>query len=100
MAEVDIDPFSYHNKINSHPDATGETIPLSRGGAGGSSWEEEHEQEHHSEGKLKKEGSPIFTSTIFTRSYLSIMNKPRKIPITTTSNAKAIDFTSNASTSP
>ena len=48
MADVDINPFGDHNKTDSHPDDTGETIPLSPGGAigaAGSSWEPEPEQE-------------------------------------------------------
>ena len=47
MADVDTDPFGDHNKTNSHPDDTGETIPLNPGGAmgGGSSWKPEREQE-------------------------------------------------------
>ena len=33
MADIDIDPFGDHDKTDSHPDETGESIPLnSRGG--------------------------------------------------------------------
>ena len=43
MADVDIDPIREHNKTDSHPDDTGETIPLrsvTPGGVmGGSTWE-------------------------------------------------------------
>ena len=40
MADVDTDPFGEHDKTDSYPDKTGQTIPLTPGGAmGGSSWE-------------------------------------------------------------
>ena len=46
MADLDIDPFGDHDKMDTHPDETGETIPLTpRGLMGGSSWKPEHEQE-------------------------------------------------------
>ena len=45
MADVDIDPFGEHHRTNSHPDKTGEIIPLTPGGVGGSAWEPEREQE-------------------------------------------------------
>ena len=46
MADIDTDSFREHNKTDSHPDETGENIPLTPGGAmGGSSWEPEREQE-------------------------------------------------------
>ena len=35
MADTDIDPFGDHDKTDSHPDETGETIPLLSGGVGG-----------------------------------------------------------------
>ena len=42
----DIDTFGDYDKTDSHPDDTGENIPLSSGGAmGGSIWEPEGEQE-------------------------------------------------------
>ena len=40
MADVDIDPFSDHNKTDTWPDEMGETIPLTPGGViGGGTWE-------------------------------------------------------------
>ena len=41
MADVDIDPFGENDEIDSLPDDTGETIPLTPGGSmgGGSTWE-------------------------------------------------------------
>ena len=46
MADVNIDHFGDHNKIDSHPDDTGETIPLNpRGAIGRSTLEPEREQE-------------------------------------------------------
>ena len=42
MADVDIDPFGEHDKIDSHPDETNKTISLT---PRGSSWEPECEQE-------------------------------------------------------
>ena len=46
MADVDIDPFGDHDKTDSHPDDTGETVPLNPGGAmRGSTWEPKREQE-------------------------------------------------------
>ena len=46
MADDDIDPFGNHDKTNSHPDDTGETIPLNPGGEiRGSTWEPDQEQE-------------------------------------------------------
>ena len=32
IADIDIDPFSDHDKIDPQPDETGETIPLNPGG--------------------------------------------------------------------
>ena len=47
MADIDIDPFSNHNKMDTQPnEPMGETIPLTlEGGAigGGSTWEPEQE---------------------------------------------------------
>ena len=46
MADVDMDPFGDHNKMDvSHPGETGENIPLNPGGEviGGSTWEPEQE---------------------------------------------------------
>ena len=37
MADIDIDAFGEHDKTDSHPDETGETIPLNPGGAMGGS---------------------------------------------------------------
>ena len=52
MADIDIDPFSSHEKTDSHPGETGENIPLTPGGGGGgSSWEPEPEQETSLGGK-------------------------------------------------
>ena len=46
MADVDIDPFGDYDNTDSHPDDTGENIPLNPGGAiGGGTWEPEHEQQ-------------------------------------------------------
>ena len=45
MADVDINPFGEHDKTDSHPDDTGETIPLPPVNPGGSTWEPEREQE-------------------------------------------------------
>ena len=40
MADIDIDPFGEHDKTDTHPDETGENIPLTPGGVmGGSTWE-------------------------------------------------------------
>ena len=44
MADVDIDPFGIHDKMNEWPDEPmAETIPLNPGGVmgGGSTWEPE-----------------------------------------------------------
>ena len=41
MTDIDINPLGNHNKADSHPDDTGETIPVNPGGAamgGGSTW--------------------------------------------------------------
>ena len=55
MADVGTDPFDDHDKTDSHPDETGETIPLNQGGAmGGSTWEPEPEQETLFEGTSQK----------------------------------------------
>ena len=43
IADVDIDPFSDHDKTDAQPDETGETISLIPGG--GATWEPEREQE-------------------------------------------------------
>ena len=47
MADVDINPSGNHDKTDSHPDETGETIPLNLGGEmeRGSSFEQDREQE-------------------------------------------------------
>ena len=46
MANVDIDPFGEHDKMDAQPDKTSETIPFTPGRVieGGSTWEPEHEQ--------------------------------------------------------
>ena len=41
--QVDIDSFGEHDKMDAHPDETGENIPLTPGGVGGSTWEPECE---------------------------------------------------------
>ena len=50
MAEVDINPFGKHNKIEAQPD-TGETIPFIRRGVieGISFWEPNKNKRHHLE---------------------------------------------------
>ena len=97
MADVNIDAFSDHDKTDSHPDETGENIPLNPGGSMGEgfTWEPEREQETSFEEKekLKKEGSLILMLTVCTRSYPNIMAEPQMQPITTTLNAKASGFT-------
>ena len=46
MADVDIDPFGEHDRTESRTDETGENIPFTPVGGGGSStWEPEREQE-------------------------------------------------------
>ena len=46
MADVDIDLFGEYDKTDSHPDDTGDNIPLPLvNQGGGSTWEPEHEQE-------------------------------------------------------
>ena len=57
MADIDIDPFRDHDKTDSQPDETGETIPLNTGGGvmgGGSTWEPEHKQETSFRGKTQE----------------------------------------------
>ena len=39
MADIDIDPFGEHDKTDSHPDDTGEAIPLPLVNTGGSTCE-------------------------------------------------------------
>ena len=42
MADIDIDPFGDHDKMDTQPDKTGETIPLNPGEVeGGATWEPE-----------------------------------------------------------
>ena len=79
MADVDIDPFGDHDKTENRPN-TGESIYFTPRGEMGerSTWGPEGEQEtSFGGGKLKKEGSLIITLTVCTRSYLSILVKPR-----------------------
>ena len=48
MTNVDINPFSDHDKTDAQPDETGKTIPLNPGEVvvgGGATWEPECEQE-------------------------------------------------------
>ena len=54
MADVDIDPFGDHDKTD---EPTGENIPLTPGGGGGSIWEPEREQEtsFRGESEISKE---------------------------------------------
>ena len=55
MADIDIDPFGDHDKVDAQPDEPmGETIPLIRGGVigGGSTWELECKQETSIRGKM------------------------------------------------
>ena len=57
MADVDTDPFSDHDKIDSHPDETGENISLTPGGA---TWESETEREQKTSFRGKTHESEIF----------------------------------------
>ena len=60
MADVDNDPFGEHDKTDSHPDETGETIPLPPVTPGGkSSWEPEHEQETSYGGRTSHSGEVL-----------------------------------------
>ena len=43
MANIDIDDFNDHDKLDAQPDETGKTIPFTPGGGG--TWEPECEQE-------------------------------------------------------
>ena len=54
MADV---AFGNHDKIDTHPDKTGETIPFNPGGVvvrGGATWEPEHQQETSCKGKTQR----------------------------------------------
>ena len=51
MADIDIDPFGEYESRPEEP--MGENIPLTPGG-GGSTWEQEREQENHLEEKVKE----------------------------------------------
>ena len=44
MADVDINPFSSHDKTDVRPDETGKTIPLNPEGVEGCTWEPECKQ--------------------------------------------------------
>ena len=71
MSDVDNDPFGEHDKKDSHPDKTGENIPLIKGeGAiGGSTLEPEREQETSFGGrKTQERSSPFLMSKVCTRS--------------------------------
>ena len=41
MVDIDVNPFSNHNKMDAQPDETGKTIPLTPGGVEGegTTWE-------------------------------------------------------------
>ena len=56
MADIEIDPVGERDNIDSYPDETGETIPLTTRGemGGGPSWEPECKQEILFEGKVMK----------------------------------------------
>ena len=43
MADIDIDPFSDHDKMDAQPDEMGKTISLTTGGVRGATWEPEQE---------------------------------------------------------
>ena len=81
MADIDIDPFGNHNKTDSHPDKTGESIPTTPGGekGGGSSWEPECKQETSFRemtlrGKFSKN-----TLDVCIESYLKALVNPKRI---------------------
>ena len=98
MADIDTDHFGDYDKTGSHPDDSGETIPFIPGRTmedplGNQYMNKKHRLE---EGKLKKEGSPILTSTVCTSSYLSIIDKPQMQPFTITSDTKVSRFISKA----
>ena len=60
MADVDIDPFGEHNKTDSHPDYTGENIPLPPvTPGGGSAWEPECKQEMSFGGRTSHRGEVL-----------------------------------------
>ena len=56
IADIDINPFSDHDKMDAQPDKKGKTIPLNPGGVmgGGPTWEPEHGQETSFGGELKE----------------------------------------------
>ena len=80
MADIDIDPFGEHDKTDSHPDETGETIPLKPGGEvmGGSTWEPEYEQETSFRGMSLRTEVLKNTSKHYIKSYLKAWVKPQK----------------------
>ena len=98
MAYVDIDLFYLENMIKQTRilvtqvktflflQSTKEEDPL-----GNQNMNKKHCLE---EGEFKKEGSPILTLTVCTRSYLSIVAKPQMQPIMITLDVKACGFTS------
>ena len=56
MADIDINPFGYHDKTDAQPDETGKTISLNPGGVmgGGATLEPEHEHETSFRGKTPR----------------------------------------------
>ena len=54
MADIDLTPFSDHDKTDTQPDKTGEIIPLNKKGVGGATWEPEHEQKKSFGGKTQR----------------------------------------------
>ena len=61
MADIDIEHFREHDKMNEHPNK-GENISLNPEGVGeGSTWESGCKQETLFGWKAKKKGSPILT---------------------------------------
>ena len=102
MADVDIDPFGEHDKTDSHPDDTGENIPLNAGGGvmGGSTWEPEHEHETSFGGGKTQERRLIdsYVDSLYkklSKHYSQTWDAPIMIIL----GRKASGFTSKAGTS-
>ena len=96
IADIDIDPFGEHDKMDEHPDE-GETIAFTPGGVieGGSTGNQKEKQRSEEE-KLSQPDSKKYGLKDCIKSYLKALAKPQKHSILTIWKSKMESCTTKA----